>query len=67
MVGRMRREDDAGDGLDETQLAGPGHSLGAPPDVQLAVDVAVVALDSAECQMEPLRYLLVGESLVEEV
>ncbi len=47
--------------LHEPQLAGAGDGLGAPLDLELLEDPAVVALDGVESEEEALADLLVRE------
>ena len=52
--------------LQQAEVAGTGDGLGAPLDIQLAENHAVVPLDRAQGEVEPLANLVIREPLGDE-
>ena len=66
---RRSRSERAGErtsGLQQAKLAGPRYSFGAPSNLELAKDVAVVSFDGNQGEEKPLADLTIRESLGDE-
>ena len=50
----------------QTQLAGACDGFGAPLDLELAEDLAIVSFHRVQCEEEPFADLVIRESLSNE-